>query len=169
MIKDNNEPIPLEAERIARLKVLLESGTAKKNAAVVNQENSASGSGKIVRRLDKGRSMGKSPPKTVNMIYRKINPKLFDIKSAISVICFIKEPPKVPSNNEIKTILKRFKIPFTFIQVFDFKQNVTHVKLRITHPSLCSLSLFVAPEMGITYTSPNGSIVLRLEIARSGH
>ena len=37
-IQDSNEPIPLESERLARLKILLESGTAQGNAAVVYQE-----------------------------------------------------------------------------------------------------------------------------------
>lgn len=37
-IQDNNEPIPLEPDRLARLKILLESGTAQGNAAVVYQE-----------------------------------------------------------------------------------------------------------------------------------
>ena len=135
-----------------------------------NQKNSASVSGKVKKRLDLGRSKGKAPPSSVELVYKKLNPRNLDIQTQISTILFIKNTTSVPSNDEIKELLLKFNITPKFIEVFKHEKMVTHAKLRLTHPSLTSLSIIFGPEMGLCLTCPKkNSIIARIELARSGH
>ena len=127
-------------------------------------------SSKIVKRLDRGRAMGKPIPKKVRNIYETINPKNLETHSQISCILFIKQTKKLPTVEWITQLLQTYEVYPTLVEIFRHQNNETLAKIRVKHPTLLSLSLLHGPEMGLSYVSKtDGSIRFRIEVAKSGH